>query len=61
MLAGAVVGAMSLQYPHLTVNLVICPWKEMPARLNTREIDLRGIINSSDVPVDDEIEVESHC
>jgi len=56
-LAGAVVGAMSLQYPHLTVNLVICPWKEMPARLNTREIDL-AIINSSDVPVDDEIEVQ---
>lgn len=57
MLAGAVVGAMSLQYPNLTVSLVICPWKEMPARLNTREIDL-AIINSSDVRVDDEMEVQ---
>jgi len=57
MLAGAVVGAMSVQYPDLTVNLVICPWKEMPARLNTREIDL-AIINSSDVRVDDEMEVQ---
>jgi DNA-binding transcriptional LysR family regulator len=57
MLAGAVVGAMSLQYPQLRLTLVIGPWKELPARLQTREIDL-AIINISDVRTDDDIEVE---
>jgi len=57
MLAGAVVGAMSLQYPQLRLTLVIGPWKELPARLHTREIDL-AIINISDVRMDDEIEVQ---
>lgn len=55
-LAGSVVGAMSLQYPQLRLTLVIGPWKELPARLHTREIDL-AIINISDVRPDDEIEV----
>lgn len=57
MLAGAVVGAMSLQYPQLRLTLVIGPWKELPARLHTREIDL-AIINISDVRTDDDIEVQ---
>lgn len=57
MLAGAVVGAMSLQYPQLRLTLVIGPWKELPARLHTREIDL-AIINISDVRPDDDVEVQ---
>ncbi len=57
MLAGAVVGAMSLQYPQLRLTLVIGPWKELPARLHTREIDL-AIINISDLREDPEVEVQ---
>jgi DNA-binding transcriptional LysR family regulator len=57
LLAGAVVGAMSLQHPQLRLTLVIGPWKEMPARLHTREIDL-AIINVSDTRPDEEIEMQ---
>lgn len=56
MLAGPVVGAMSLQYPLLNLTMVIAPWKELPARLHSREIDL-AIINISDLQNDDEMEV----
>jgi DNA-binding transcriptional LysR family regulator len=58
MLAGAVVGAMSVQYPQLRLTLVMGPWKELPARLHTREIDL-AIINISDTRPNDEIELQT--
>lgn len=57
MLAGAVVGAMSVQYPQLQMTLVIGPWKELPARLHAREIDL-AIVNISDVRTDDDLEIQ---
>ncbi|MEI6600297.1 MAG: LysR family transcriptional regulator [Comamonadaceae bacterium] len=57
MLAGAVVGAMSLQYPQLQLKMVIGPWKELPERLQTREIDL-AIIHTSEIQAGDEIEVQ---
>ena len=57
MLAGAVVGAMSLQYPQLRLTLVIGPWRELPARLHSREIDL-AIINISDLREDPEVLVQ---
>jgi DNA-binding transcriptional LysR family regulator len=38
MLAGAVVGAMSLQYPQLRLTLVIGPRRELLARLHSRKL-----------------------
>jgi DNA-binding transcriptional LysR family regulator len=57
MLAGAVVGAMSLQYPQLRLTLVIGPRRELLARLHSREIDL-AIIDISELREDADVEVK---
>ena len=57
MLAGEVVGAMSVQYPQLRLTLVIGPWQELPGRLISREIDL-AVVNISDIPADGELAVQ---
>ncbi|MBK6650782.1 MAG: LysR family transcriptional regulator [Betaproteobacteria bacterium] len=55
-LAGDVVGAMSRAHPQLRLNLVIGPWKELPARLNARQIDF-AVVNISEMQSDDELDV----
>lgn len=57
MLAGEVVGAMSVQYPQLRLTLVIGPWQELPDRLTSREIDL-AVVNISDMQTGGELEVQ---
>lgn len=55
-LVGTVIGALNLLHPQLRVTVVIAPWKELPARLHAREIDL-SVADISEVQADENLEV----
>lgn len=56
MLVSEVVGAISLKHPQLRFNLLIGPWKELPSRLASRQIDM-AIVNVSEIHANEELEV----
>ena len=39
-LAAPVVGRLSAQHPGLHVRVIVAPWRELPARLRAREVDI---------------------
>ncbi len=56
-LVGAVIGALNLLHPNLRVVVVIAPWKELPARLHARAIDL-AVADTSEFEVDESLAVQ---
>jgi DNA-binding transcriptional LysR family regulator len=39
-LISPVIGQLNLAHPRLKLNLVVSPWKELPSRLRSREVEL---------------------
>ena len=56
-LIGRVIGQLSLRHPALRITTVVAPWKELPARLHAREIDLL-VTHTSEVQLDERLTLQ---
>ncbi len=58
MLVGAVIDALNRPHPNLRVEVVVAPWKELPARLHAREINL-AVADVSEFGADEALEIKA--
>lgn len=54
-LVGPVAGRLHRQHPRLNIQVIVAPWKELPARLHSRDLDL-VVAELSGVDLQDDFE-----